>query len=143
MKALNDKQIKAIKEHFNFFDRDNNGAIDVEEFAELLTVLSPESTQEQAQKGFSLIDTDGSGYIEFDEFLEWWKTCWWEYQDALFSLAMALIQSHLQTHFALKHNKSSNTVITSPNLLGLFGPTTPPYHYGLISMQKFDFNNIY
>lgn len=79
MKALNDKQIEGIKNHFRFFDRDNNGAIDVEEFAELLRVLSPESTQVQAQKGFSLIDTDGSGYIEFDEFLEWWKSCWWEY----------------------------------------------------------------
>ncbi|GAA0212687.1 hypothetical protein GCM10009123_19980 [Kangiella japonica] len=79
MKTLNDKQIEGIKEHFSFFDRDNNGAIDLEEFAELLKVLSPESTQTQAQKGFSLIDTDGSGYIEFDEFLEWWKTCWWEY----------------------------------------------------------------
>lgn len=79
MKALNDKQTEAVKEHFDFFDRDGNGAIDVDEFGELLRVLSPDSTQEQAQQGFSLIDTDSSGYIEFDEFLDWWKTCWWEY----------------------------------------------------------------
>jgi Ca2+-binding EF-hand superfamily protein len=79
MKPLSDKKIEEIKEHFNFFDRDNNGAIDVEEFSELLQVLTPESNQEQAYEGFSLIDTDGSGYIEFDEFLAWWKTCWWEY----------------------------------------------------------------
>lgn len=79
MKPLSDKKVEEIKEHFNFFDRDNNGAIDVEEFGELLQVLTPESNQEQAHQGFSLIDTDGSGYIEFDEFLAWWKTCWWEY----------------------------------------------------------------
>lgn len=79
MKPLSDERLDEIKQHFNFFDRDNNGAIDVDEFAELLQVLSPDSGQEEAHKGFALIDSDGSGFIEFDEFLEWWKTCWWEY----------------------------------------------------------------
>ncbi|WP_223668895.1 EF-hand domain-containing protein [Kangiella shandongensis] len=79
MEALTDKQLEEIQNHFKFFDRDNNGRIDLEEFAELLAVLSPDSNPEQAKEGFSLIDTNGSGYIEFDEFLSWWKTCWWEY----------------------------------------------------------------
>lgn len=79
MKPLSEQRIDEIKEHFNFFDRDNNGRIDVDEFGELLQVLSPDAGDEQIHKGFSLVDTDGSGYIEFDEFLSWWKTCWWEY----------------------------------------------------------------
>lgn len=79
MKALTEKQVDEIKNHFNFFDHDKNGCIDIDEFTELLVVLSPESNPEQAKEGFALIDTDGSGYIEFDEFLEWWKTCWWEF----------------------------------------------------------------
>ena len=79
MKPLSEERIEEIKEHFNFFDRDDNGQIDVDEFGELLQVLSPDSGVEQIHEGFSLVDTDGSGYIDFEEFLIWWKTCWWEF----------------------------------------------------------------
>ncbi len=78
-KPLPEAQINDIKKNFEFFDRDSNGEIDLEEFTELLKVLSPKSTKEQAEKGFEIIDGNGDQHIDFDEFLSWWQSCWWEY----------------------------------------------------------------
>ncbi|MCO7226010.1 EF-hand domain-containing protein [Pleionea sp. CnH1-48] len=78
-KMLNEDKLKEVKDNFNFFDRDGNGEIDLKEFTELLKVLSPQSNEEQAEKGFSLIDSNGDGHIDFEEFIGWWNTCWWEY----------------------------------------------------------------
>lgn len=80
MKPLSEESLAEVKENFNFFDRDANGEIDVEEFEELLKVLSPTATEEQAKRGFELIDENNDGHIDFEEFLEWWQTCWWEFQ---------------------------------------------------------------
>lgn len=79
VRQLPDDKIAEIKGHFAFFDRDNNGEIDLDEFAELLRVLSPGATKEQAEKGFGFIDENNDGHIDFDEFLVWWQSCWWEY----------------------------------------------------------------
>ena len=78
-KKLPEAKINEIKSNFSFFDRDDNGEIDLEEFTELLHVLSPGTTKEQAEKGFELIDDNKDGHIDFDEFLVWWESCWWEY----------------------------------------------------------------
>ncbi len=79
MKPLAEEQLAEVKKNFDFFDRDGNGEIDVEEFAKLLQVLSPDSNDEQAKRGFAIIDENDDGHIDFDEFLEWWQTCWWEF----------------------------------------------------------------
>ncbi len=79
MKPLTDEHRNQVKENFDFFDRDGNGEIDVEEFEKLLKVISPNSTEEQAKRGFDIIDENGDGHIDFEEFLEWWETCWWEF----------------------------------------------------------------
>jgi calmodulin len=76
---LDEKKIAEIRKEFDFFDRDNNGHIDMPEFIELLTVLSPKTKASHVQEGFSLLDKNGDGFIEFEEFLEWWQGCWWEY----------------------------------------------------------------
>lgn len=73
------EQLKDIKENFDFFDRDNNAQIDLGEFTQLLQVISPNATKEQAESGFSIIDENNDGHIDLDEFIEWWQTCWWEY----------------------------------------------------------------
>lgn len=78
-KKLTAEQIAEIREDFDFFDRDLNGQIDLREFIELLTVLSPKTKAGNVQEGFSLIDGNNDGYIDFEEFLEWWKDGWWEY----------------------------------------------------------------
>lgn len=76
---LSDEKIEEIKKDFGFFDRDGNGQIDIAEFIELLTVISPKTKASHVQEGFKLIDGNNDGYIDFEEFLEWWQECWWEY----------------------------------------------------------------
>lgn len=79
VKPLTEAQIAEIKQEFVFFDKDQNGRIDQDEFFELLKVLSPKVKESQANEGFTLIDTNANGAIDFDEFLVWWQNCWWEY----------------------------------------------------------------
>ncbi|MCW8878601.1 MAG: EF-hand domain-containing protein [Kangiellaceae bacterium] len=78
-KSLSAEKLAEIKENFSFFDRDDNNEIDVEEFTQLLKVISPQATTEQAEAGFAIVDENNDGHIDFDEFIEWWQTCWWEY----------------------------------------------------------------
>ena len=74
------KEILAeIRTNFEYFDRDNNGQIDVTEFTKLLKIIEPSSTREQAEKGFKYIDTDNNGSIDLEEFISWWQTSWWQY----------------------------------------------------------------
>jgi len=77
--ALSAEKIAEIRKEFDFFDRDKNGLMELSEFIELLTVLSPKTKASHVEEGFSLIDKNGDGSIDFDEFLNWWQTCWWEY----------------------------------------------------------------
>lgn len=79
MKKLDPERVESIRENFDFFDEDNNGSIDLDEFTKLLKVIAPRSTEREARVGFELIDVDSSGTIEFDEFIKWWESCWWEF----------------------------------------------------------------
>ena len=76
---LSEQKVEEIRKDFTFFDKDGNGQIDLSEFVEMLTVLSPKTKVSVVEEGFKLIDTNNDGYIDFDEFLEWWQECWWEY----------------------------------------------------------------
>lgn len=76
---LTPEKIAAIQKDFNFFDRDGNGQIDLQEFIELLTIISPKTKASHVEEGFKLIDENQDGYIDFDEFLAWWQESWWEY----------------------------------------------------------------
>ncbi len=78
-KQLEAKEIAQIREEFDFFDKDKNGEIDQKEFWELLKIISPKATEEQAYEGFDIIDENDDGVINFDEFLAWWQSNWWEY----------------------------------------------------------------
>jgi calmodulin len=77
--ALSAEQLAEIKGHFEFFDRDGNGRIDLPEFIELLTTLAPKTKASHVEEGFKLIDSNNNGYIDFNEFVDWWQDCWWEY----------------------------------------------------------------
>ncbi|MCV2885257.1 EF-hand domain-containing protein [Aestuariibacter sp. AA17] len=76
---LAQEQVEEIRKEFEFFDRDKNGQIDLPEFIELLTVLSPKTKASHVQEGFTLIDENDDGFIDFEEFLAWWQEGWWEY----------------------------------------------------------------
>jgi|TARA_B100000676_G_C17300265_1_gene446822 Ca2+-binding EF-hand superfamily protein len=76
---LTPEKVAEIQKDFSFFDRDGNGQIDMKEFIELLTVISPKTKASHVEEGFKLIDTNDDGFIDFEEFLSWWQECWWEY----------------------------------------------------------------
>jgi calmodulin len=76
---LSPEKIAEILKEFDYFDNDNNGQIDLREFIEMLTILSPKTKANHVQEGFNMIDDNGDGFIDFEEFLEWWQDCWWEY----------------------------------------------------------------
>jgi calmodulin len=66
-------QNSELRETFDRFDRDHNGAIDFGEFRELLKVLDAEMEEESHRVGFDIIDSDRSGTIQFEEFAAWWN----------------------------------------------------------------------
>jgi len=79
IRKIPQEQLLEIKDNFKFFDQDHNGQIDLEEFTKLLQIISPATTKEQAENGFSMVDENKDNHIDLDEFIEWWQTCWWEY----------------------------------------------------------------
>lgn len=79
MKELSESEIEKVKSHFDYFDEDSSGLLDLKEFRELFKVIAPDSRRAEADSGFAAIDTDESGEIDFDEFLEWWKSNWFVY----------------------------------------------------------------
>ncbi len=79
MKELNEKEVKKVRGHFDYFDEDNSGKLDLKEFRKLFKVIAPDANRAEADEGFGAIDEDGSGEIEFDEFLDWWQSNWFVY----------------------------------------------------------------
>ena len=75
-KQLSPEQVEEIRKEFEFFDKDNNGQIDLPEFIELLTVISPKTKASHVKEGFDLIDDNHDGFIDFAEFLDWWQEGW-------------------------------------------------------------------
>lgn len=76
---VDEKKVAEIRKEFDYFDSDGNGQLELKEFIELLTVLSPKTKASHVQEGFSIIDNNNDGSIDFDEFLKWWLEGWWEY----------------------------------------------------------------
>ena len=75
---MNEEQIAHARNEFAFFDKDNNGQIDFQEFCNLVAVLSPKTDTKYFEYGFSLIDEDNDGLINLKEFLTWWQVADWE-----------------------------------------------------------------
>ncbi len=68
------EDLNRLKGVFDKFDKDQNGAIDREEFTEFLSAIGKPMGAEQIARGFAEIDVDGSGVIEFDEFVDWYES---------------------------------------------------------------------
>ncbi len=73
---LTEETVEQIRGHFNDFDTDHNGYIDLEEFAKLLHILAPDADEAEVQRGFETIDENRDGHIDFNEFIAWWRLNW-------------------------------------------------------------------
>jgi Ca2+-binding EF-hand superfamily protein len=72
-RTLDDDALEELREIFEHFDKDHNGVIDRQEFAELLAALSAGMSKAEADVGFREVDTNKNGVIEFREFVRWWR----------------------------------------------------------------------
>jgi Ca2+-binding EF-hand superfamily protein len=67
MAEFTEEELEEIKENFAYFDADNNGQIDYEEFTHLIDGLGGDMSSEVLHIGFKEIDTDHNGFIDFEE----------------------------------------------------------------------------
>ena len=62
----------ALVSIFARFDKNKDGAIDEDEFGEVLESLGWNSPAEVRSLEFAAIDGNSDGLVEFSEFSEWW-----------------------------------------------------------------------
>ena len=70
---MSDISTEELRENFEYFDSNNDGKLDREEFAALMEALGALEPGEDARLGFREIDSDRSGTVEFDEFSRWFS----------------------------------------------------------------------
>lgn len=63
-----EEAVESLKEAFQVFDVDKNGAISAEELLDVLNSLGEECSLPECRKMISGVDRDGDGTISFDEF---------------------------------------------------------------------------
>ena len=71
-KKLSEEQLDELRESFDYNDRDGDGRIQRDEFAEMLDELDADMSESEAATGFKEIDTNDDGLIDFAEFCAWW-----------------------------------------------------------------------
>ena len=71
-KKLEDEELDEVREAFDYNDRDEDGLIDLEEFADMLDDLEADMSDAETRTGFREIDTNHDGKIDFGEFAAWW-----------------------------------------------------------------------
>jgi Ca2+-binding EF-hand superfamily protein len=68
----NVEELDELREAFDYNDRDNDGRIQLDEFAAMLDELEAEMTSKEVEIGFKDIDTNDDGLVDFAEFVDWW-----------------------------------------------------------------------
>ena len=66
------EELDELREAFDYNDRDGDGLIHLDEFAQMLEELEAEMSETEARTGFNDIDTNDDGRIDFTEFVAWW-----------------------------------------------------------------------
>eukprot|EP00979_Chaetoceros_neogracilis_P018082 scaffold10550_cov271-Chaetoceros_neogracile.AAC.61 len=68
------KDVRVLKRHFNRFDRDGDGVLDMDEFGAFVANLTGEDMDEDELEGtFGVIDTQGKEYVTLEELQSWLK----------------------------------------------------------------------
>ncbi len=65
--------LETLRSHFQRFDKDGNGYIDVHEFQEVLRALGEEPPTSVVELSFAAIDRNEDGVVNFSEFSKWWS----------------------------------------------------------------------
>jgi calmodulin len=68
----NEEELDELREAFDYNDRDNDGRIQLDEFAAMLDELEAEMSSKEIEIGFKDIDTNDDGLVDFAEFVDWW-----------------------------------------------------------------------
>jgi len=68
----NEEELDELREAFAYNDRDNDGRIQLDEFAAMLDELEADMSGKEIEIGFKDIDTNDDGLIDFAEFVDWW-----------------------------------------------------------------------
>jgi calmodulin len=66
------EELDELREAFDYNDRDSDGLIQLDEFAQMLEELEAEMSENETRTGFNDIDTNDDGRIDFTEFVAWW-----------------------------------------------------------------------
>lgn len=61
-----------IREEFDRYDRDGDGSISIDEFADLLAACGEDLSADERLLAFDATDRDDDGVIDFEEFASWW-----------------------------------------------------------------------
>ena len=67
-----EEELDELREAFDYNDRDGDGMIQLDEFAEMLDELDADMSESEIRTGFGDIDTNDDGLIDFKEFVAWW-----------------------------------------------------------------------
>ena len=67
-----EEELDELREAFDYNDRDSDGMIQLDEFAEMLDELDADMSESEVRTGFGDIDTNDDGLIDFKEFVAWW-----------------------------------------------------------------------
>lgn len=67
---LSDEKEREIRDIFNYFDKNGDKTITIDELADVLRVLGGNPTTEEVQSFLEQYDTNNSGKIEFNEFVK-------------------------------------------------------------------------
>ena len=67
------EELDELREAFDYNDRDHDGMIQLDEFADMLDELEADMSTKDVEIGFKDIDTNDDGLIDFGEFVAWWS----------------------------------------------------------------------
>ncbi|GAA5809592.1 hypothetical protein MFLAVUS_003003 [Mucor flavus] len=66
---VSDEELKSLREAFNLYDKDKNGAINLQEFADIVKSLEIVTDEKKIQSLVKEVDSNQDGQIDFNEFV--------------------------------------------------------------------------